>query len=131
MKNFVRKTTTFAADGSSVEKVVSADGTTTTTIKRATKGTASAPESRSRSSRMSHSSASSTSNAGTTSKKNLTKEKSKRHDTRTHPTDSSPDTQIIKSRTTRHCLNGSRIEVTEYADGSKVTRTLEESKRHS
>lgn len=130
MKNVIRKSTTFAADGSSVEKIVNADGTTTTTIKRSTKGTASVPESRLKSSRTSHSSASSSSNTGTARKKTLTKKHRKPHDTRSHRADSSPDTRIVKAHTTRQSSDGSRIEVTEFTDGSKVTRTLK-SKRLS
>lgn len=141
--NVVRKSITYLADGSCIEKIVNIYDTPTT-IKRSThgKGTGSSKATQSHSESIptascywsTPTSQSPTCSASSTSSRTKTSGRSRTGSSTTEPSKSqgaSVKTNVsarskraIKSRTTKQSSDGSRTEVTEYTDGSKVTKTF-------
>jgi len=129
-RNVFHKTTTYSADGSCVEKMVNADGTTTT-IKRSTTskgrrslmsagdGSRSTPTN---SSHSTHSSANSTTwqtnRSGRSSLGSSVTAHSQTQGASAH------SERVVKSRTTKISSDGLHTEVTEYTDGSRITKTF-------
>lgn len=125
-KKVVRKTTTIASDGSTVEKIENADGTTTTMIKRTTK--------RSKESKSSGESDSNAASSNVSMNSSTTSSNTSRQEvgggppaasrTTSKSSNESSANKKVKRRTTKQSADGSRVEVIEYTDGSKVTETF-------
>ena len=121
----VRKCTTYSADGSYTERTVNADGTTTI-IKRSIKNKNDTEATESLFGLT-------PTNPSTTSTASSTASHRPRPATKhIHPPtvgnsigkQRDATKRIVKSRTTTSSSDGSRTEVTEYSDGSKVTKTI-------
>jgi hypothetical protein len=125
-----RKTTTCNADGSCVETTLNANGTITTAIQRSSRENrrnGSSLENQSTTSSVGSGAHSRPPRRGGTARSQTSSSESQGASLKS---DASFNNKIIKSRTTRISSDGLRTEVTdEYTDGTRVTKTIQSSKR--